>query len=64
VLTWEKARCCSWVRLEVWPEATSLAVVAAHTPPFDRKVNAIGIEHSVLVQGAIGGAVPGPVDAM
>jgi hypothetical protein len=31
VLTWGKARCCSWVSLEVWPEAPSLEVVAAHT---------------------------------
>jgi hypothetical protein len=31
VLTWGKARCYPWVSLEVWPEATSLEVVAAHT---------------------------------
>jgi hypothetical protein len=41
---------------------------SAHSPPY-RDVEAVGIEHSVLVhglpmQGAIGDAVPGPVDAM
>jgi hypothetical protein len=41
---------------------------SAHSPPY-RDVEVVSIEHTVLVhdlpvQGAVGGAVPGPVDAM
>jgi hypothetical protein len=43
-------------------------MVAPHSLPY-RDVEAVGIEHTVLmhglpVQGAVGGAVAGPVDAM
>jgi hypothetical protein len=68
VLTWGKARCCLWVSLEAWPEATSLAVVAAHTVRLTAmsKLSAsiTVFLHGLHVQGAIGGAVPRPVDDM
>jgi hypothetical protein len=61
IVTWGKARCYLWVSLEVWPEATSLAVVAACTLHLSTVMSKPSSSSSVLVdglhaQGAIGGA--------
>jgi hypothetical protein len=66
VLTSGKARCCPWVSLEVWLKATSLVVVAARTLGLTAmsKLSASSTVHGLSVQGAVGGAVPGAVDAI